>query len=290
MSHKHPEVLVSTDWVKEHLADPSVKLLEVDVDTQAYEAGHIPGSVGLNWQTELQDQTTRDILSKEQFEELMSACGVMPEDTVVLYGDNYNWFAAYAFWMFTYYGHQDVRLMDGGRQKWLDEDDKELTTEPTRIAPTTYRASEPNPSLRAYFPDAREASQKPDAFNLVDVRSADEFTGRVIAPQGMNETAQRGGHIPGARNVPWKKAVQDDGTFKPYEELKDLYLNQQEIDPSKPTIAYCRIGERSSHTWFVLRYLLGLDDVKNYDGSWTEYGNIVGAPIEKGEPAETSDR
>lgn len=282
MSYQHPDVLVSTDWVKEHLADPSVKLLEVDVDTQAYDAGHIPGSVGLNWQTDLQDQTTRDILSKEQFEELMSASGVTPEDTVVLYGDNYNWFAAYAFWMFKYYGHTDVRLMNGGRQKWLDEDDKELTTEPTRIAPTTYRASEPNPSLRAYFPDAREASQKPDTFNLVDVRSPDEFTGRVIAPQGMNETAQRGGHIPGARNVPWKKAVQDDGTFKPYEELKDLYLSQHEIDPSKPTIAYCRIGERSSHTWFVLRYLLGLDDVKNYDGSWTEYGNIVGAPIEKG--------
>jgi thiosulfate/3-mercaptopyruvate sulfurtransferase len=281
MGYAHPEVLVSTDWVKEHLNDPAVKLIEVDVDTQAYDAGHIPGAVGFNWQTQLQDQVNRDIPSQQEFERLMSEAGVRPEDTVVLYGDNYNWFAAYAFWLFKYYGHDDVRLMDGGRQKWLDEDDKELTAEKTEVAPTKYTVTETHPELRAYLTDAFEASKKAGEVNLVDVRSPEEYSGQVLAPQGSSETAQRAGHIPGAKNVPWKKAVADDGTFKPYEELKQLYVDQQGVDPNKPTVAYCRIGERSSHTWFVLRYLLGFDNVKNYDGSWTEYGNVVGAPIER---------
>lgn len=281
MGYKHPEVLVETDWVQEHLSDPNIKLVEVDVDTKAYDAGHIKNSVGLNWQTQLQDQVRRDILSKEQFEQLLSAAGVSPENTVILYGDNNNWFAAYAFWLFKIYGHQDVRLMNGGRAKWLNESDKELTTEPTKVKATSYRAKEPNLKLRAFVRDALEASGANGKMNLVDVRSPDEFSGKVIAPPGMSETAQRGGHIPGAKSVPWSSAVAGDGTFKPYDELSDLYLKQKGVDPGKPTIAYCRIGERSSHTWFVLKYLLGIENVRNYDGSWTEYGNLVGAPIER---------
>lgn len=281
MGYKNPEVLVDTDWVKEHLSDPKVKLIEVDVDTKAYDAGHIKGSVGLNWQTQLQDQVRRDILTKDQFEKLLSGAGATPEQTIILYGDNNNWFAAYAFWLFKIYGHKDVRLMNGGRAKWLNESDKELTTEPTRVTASTYRASDANLKLRAFVKDALEASSSKGAVNLVDVRSPDEFSGKVIAPPGMSETAQRGGHIPGAKSVPWSTAVAADGTFKPYEELADIYLKQKGVDASKPTIAYCRIGERSSHTWFVLKYLLGIENVRNYDGSWTEYGNLVGAPIEK---------
>ncbi len=276
----HPEVLLSTDWVKEHLNDPNVKLIEIDVDTQAYDAGHIPGAVGFNWQTQLQQPVQRDIISKEEFEKLLSNSGVSRDDTVVLYGDNHNWFAAYGFWLFKIYGHPDVRLMDGGRQKWLDEEDKELVTEKPRVTPTDYRAADPDWTLRAFVPEVMEVSKKADK-NLVDVRSPDEYSGKVIAPPGMTETAQRGGHIPGAKNIPWSSAVNKDGTFKPPEELKKLYFEEKGVDPSKSTVAYCRIGERSSHTWFVLKYLLGLNDVKNYDGSWTEYGNLIGAPIEK---------
>ncbi len=279
-TYAHPEVLVSTNWVKEHLDTPGLRLVEVDVDTKAYDAGHIPGAVGFNWQTQLQDPLTRDIISRENFERLVGGAGVSPADTVVLYGDNNNWFAAYGFWLFKIYGHRDVRLMDGGRAKWLAEDDKGLTAERTRVTPVPYKAARTDNDLRARLSDVMEVVRG-GAANLIDVRSPDEFSGKVIAPPGMTETAQRGGHIPGARSVPWSTAVNPDGTFKPREQLEQIYLRGAAIDQRKPTIAYCRIGERSSHTWFVLKYLVGLDDVRNYDGSWTEYGNLVAAPIEK---------
>jgi thiosulfate/3-mercaptopyruvate sulfurtransferase len=278
--YAHPDVLVSTDWVKDHLGQPGIKLVELDVDTKAYDAGHIPGAVGFNWQTQTQDTLRRDIVSKEQFEKLVGDAGISPSDTVIIYGDNNNWFASYGFWVFKIYGHKDVRLLNGGRVKWLNEKDKPLTTELPKVTPVVYKAADPDLSLRAFIPQVLEAS-KNGASNLVDVRSNDEFTGKVIAPPGMNETAQRGGHIPGAKNVPWSQAVQADGTFKSLEDLKALYFEQKGVDPKKDTIAYCRIGERSSHTWFALKYLLGLNNVKNYDGSWTEYGNLIGAPIEK---------
>jgi thiosulfate/3-mercaptopyruvate sulfurtransferase len=278
--YAHPEVLVSTDWVKENMGKPGIKLVEIDVDTKAYDAGHIPGAVGFNWQTQLQDQLRRDIISKEAFEKLVGSAGITPGDTVILYGDNNNWFAAYGFWLFKMYGHKDVRLMNGGRVKWLNEPDKPLTTDKVTSNPVKYAVSETHLELRAMVPEVMEASRG-GAKNLVDVRSPDEFTGKVIAPPGMSETAQRGGHVPGAKSIPWSTAVAPDATFKPVEELRSIYLEQKGVDPKKETIAYCRIGERSSHTWFVLKYLLGLEKVKNYDGSWTEYGNLVGAPIEK---------
>jgi thiosulfate/3-mercaptopyruvate sulfurtransferase len=278
--YAQPEVLVSTDWVKENLGKAGIRLVEIDVDTKAYEAGHIPGAVGFNWQTQLQDQVKRDIISKEAFEKLVGDAGVAPSDTVILYGDNNNWFAAYGFWLFKIYGHKDVRLMNGGRVKWLNEQDKQLVTDVPKVTPTTYKVTQTNLELRALVPQVFEAS-KGGKWNLVDVRSPDEFTGKVIAPPGMSETAQRGGHIPGAASVPWSTAVAPDGTFKRADELRTIYINQKGVDPDKDTIAYCRIGERSSHTWFVLKYLLGFKNVKNYDGSWTEYGNLIGAPIEK---------
>jgi thiosulfate/3-mercaptopyruvate sulfurtransferase len=279
-NYANAKVLVDTDWVAQNLGKPSVKVVEIDVDTKAYDAGHIPGALGFNWQTQLQNQVTRDIISKEEFEKLVGAAGISPQDTVILYGDNNNWFAAYGFWLFKIYGHQDVRLMNGGRVKWLNEADKEMTTEKPRPTPAAYKVSKTYAELRALLPDVRQASQS-GTHNLVDVRSPDEFTGKVIAPPGMNETAQRGGHIPGAKSIPWSTAVNADGTFKSPDELRAIYLEQKGVDPSRESIAYCRIGERSSHTWFVLKYLLGLKDVKNYDGSWTEYGNLIGAPIEK---------
>ena len=276
----HPEILVGTDWVKQNLGKAGIKLVEVDVDTKAYDAGHIPGAIGFNWQSQLQDQVRRDIISKQEFEKLLSEAGISPSDTVILYGDNNNWFASYAFWLFKMYGHKDVRLMNGGRVKWLNEADKELVADRTQIAPTQYRASEPDLSLRALLPEVLKV-QAEKRHNLVDVRSPDEFSGKVIAPPGMTETAQRGGHIPGAKSIPWSTAANADGTFKSADELRKIYLEDKGVDPKKDTIAYCRIGERSSHTWVVLKYLLGLSNVKNYDGSWTEYGSIVGAPIEK---------
>jgi thiosulfate/3-mercaptopyruvate sulfurtransferase len=279
-NYAHPEVMVSTDWVKENLGKPGIKLVEVDVDTKAYDAGHIPGAVGFNWQTQLQDQVRRDIISQEAFERLVGGAGISPQDTAVLYGDNNNWFAAYGFWLFKIYGHKDVRLMNGGRVKWLNEADKPLTTELPRVSPVEYKVGRADLSLRALVSQVFEASQG-GKLNLVDVRSPDEFTGKVIAPPGMSETAQRGGHIPGAKSIPWSTAVQPDGTFKSPDELRSIYVTQKGVDPDRDTIAYCRIGERSSHTWFVLKYLLGLKNVRNYDGSWTEYGNLVGAPIEK---------
>jgi thiosulfate/3-mercaptopyruvate sulfurtransferase len=277
--YAHPEVLVETDWVKEHLGTPGIKIVEIDVDTSAYDAGHIPGAVGFNWRTELQDQVGRDIAGKEQFEQLVGGAGISPQDTVILYGDHHNWFAANGFWLFKLYGHKDVRLMNGGRVKWLNEG-RELTTERPNRKPVPYQVTETRSELRALLPDVLQAV-KSRATNLVDVRSPDEFTGKVIAPPGMNETAQRGGHVPGAKSIPWGTPVAPNGTFKSADELRTIYLEQKGVDPNRSTIAYCRIGERSSHTWFVLSYLLGLKDVRNYDGSWTEYGSVIGVPIEK---------
>jgi thiosulfate/3-mercaptopyruvate sulfurtransferase len=279
-SYAHPEVLVETDWVKANLGKPGIKLVEIDVDTSAYDAGHIRGAVGFNWRTELQDQARRDIIDKEAFEKLVGDAGISPEDTVILYGDNNNWFAANGFWLFKVYGHKDVRLMNGGRVKWQSEPDKELTTGRPNPTPVSYKVAQTRPELRALLLDVLQAV-KSRACNLVDVRSPDEFTGKVIAPPGMTETAQRGGHVPGAKSIPWGTPVAPNGTFKSADELRAIYLEQKGIDPNQPTIAYCRIGERSSHTWFVLTYLLGLENVRNYDGSWTEYGSVIGTPIEK---------
>ena len=275
--YKHPEVLVSTDWVAAHGNDANVRLVEVDVDTTAYEKGHIQNAIAWNWTSQLQDNVRRDLLGKQQIQELLSQSGITPETTVVLYGDNNNWFAAYALWQLKYYGHKDARLMNGGRKKW-ELEKRPMTTDVPYPARTSYTGSAPDESVRARR-DRVFAALDGKNINLVDVRSPDEFTGKVIAPPGMTETAQRGGHIPGALNVPWSKAANEDGTFKSYDELKQLYAA---VNSGQDTIAYCRIGERSSHTWFVLKYLLGFDNVRNYDGSWTEWGNLVDAPIAKG--------
>ena len=263
----------------DHLSDPNVRLVEVDVDTTAYEAGHIQGAVGWNWQTQLQDNIRRDLIEKPALEKLLSQSGISNDTTVVVYGDNNNWFASYALWQLKYYGHKDVRLMNGGRKKWLEEK-RPLTTDVTKVTPTTYRATEPDESLRARKEDVFSVLAKKGVGQLVDVRSVDEFTGKIIAPPGMTETAQRAGHIPTAANIPWAQAANEDGTFKSADQLKQLYQNKG-VTGADGVIAYCRIGERSSHTWFVLKYLLGYDNVKNYDGSWTEWGNLIGAPIEK---------
>lgn len=279
----NPDVLVSTDWALQNLETEGVRFIEIDVDNNAFNAGHLPGAVGINWATELNDPVNRDIVSKSQLEALLSRHGINNSDTLILYGDNHNWFAAFGFWILKLYGHQDVRLMNGGRVKWLNEDDKPLTNDLSTFSPSEYTANEMDCSERALVTEVMQLSSSGSA-NLVDVRSPDEFTGKVIAPPGMTETAQRGGHVPGATNVPWSTAVNDDGSFKSADELKQIYLDSAGVDPGKPTVAYCRIGERSSHTWFVLKYLIGLDHVKNYDGSWTEYGNLIGAPIEKAAP------
>jgi thiosulfate/3-mercaptopyruvate sulfurtransferase len=277
--YAHPEVLVSTQWVADHLNDPKIRLVEVDVDTSAYSQGHIPGAVGWNWQTQLQDNVRRDLIDKPTLERVLGKSGISTDTTVVLYGDNNNWFAAYAFWQLKYYGHKDVRLMNGGRKKWVEEK-RALTTDAPKIVPASYRVSGPDESLRARKDQVQAVVDKHGKGQLVDVRSADEFTGKIIAPPGMTETAQRAGHIPGAANIPWSQAANEDGTFKSADALKQLYQGKG-IDGKGEVIAYCRIGERSSHTWFVLKYLLGYYDVKNYDGSWTEWGNLIGAPIEK---------
>jgi thiosulfate/3-mercaptopyruvate sulfurtransferase len=277
--YAHPEVLVDTGWVADHKNDREVRVVEVDVDTSAYEQGHIPGSIAWNWTTQLCDTVRRDIIPKKDFEELMAASGVGNDTTVVLYGDNNNWFAAWALWQMKIYGHKDVRLMNGGRKKWLAEG-RDLTTDEAQVQAASYRAGEPDLSLRAFLPEVMKASEA-RSHGFVDVRSPDEFTGKILAPPGLPETCQRGGHIPGASNIPWAQACNEDGTFKSFDELKQLY-GAKGIDASKPVIAYCRIGERSSHSWFVLKYLLGYDNVKNYDGSWTEWGNLVAAPVERG--------
>jgi thiosulfate/3-mercaptopyruvate sulfurtransferase len=271
------DVLVSTDWVAQHARDASVRLIEVDVDTTAYGQGHVPGAIGWNWSTELCDTLVRDIIPRGKFEALMSKSGIANDTTVVLYGDNNNWFAAWAFWQMKIYGHRDVRIMNGGRKKWLS-DSRDLETATPGVTPTSYQAAAPDTSIRAFLPEVQDALKK--GTPLVDVRSPQEFTGEILAPPGLPETCQRGGHIPGAKSIPWGKACNEDGTFKSTEELQQLYGGAG-VTPDKAVIAYCRIGERSSHTWFVLKHLLGYSNVKNYDGSWTEWGNLVGAPVEK---------
>jgi len=282
MQYAHPEVLVETDWVKENIGKPGIRLVEVDVDLQAYDAGHIPGAVGFNWQKDLQDQLNRDIINRQAFERLLGGAGISPKDTVVLYGDNNNWFAAYGFWLFKIYGHENVKLMNGGRKKWISED-RPLTKEVPTPPAGHFHAQSPNANLRSYLDDVRKVlpDVKVGKFTLVDVRGPKEFSGEITAPpEYPTEHAQRGGHIPGAKNIPWAQAVRDDGTFKSREELDELYRSKG-ITGAAPVITYCRIGERSSHTWFVLKYLLGYSDVRNYDGSWTEWGNLVRTPIEK---------
>jgi len=273
-----PDVLVTADWAEKNLGSEGIVFLEVDEDTTAYDGGHLPGAVKINWTTELQDQVRRDIADKAQFEALLSAKGVSADDTVVLYGGNNNWFAAYAYWQFKLYGHADVKLLDGGRKKW-ELDGRTLTTDVAERTATTYTAKEADNSIRAFRDEVVEAIGNK---NLVDVRSPDEFSGKILAPAHLpQEQSQRPGHIPSAINIPWSKAANEDGTFKSDEELKELY-GEQGYDDSKSTIAYCRIGERSSHTWVVLHELIGYGDVKNYDGSWTEYGSLIGVPIETG--------
>jgi thiosulfate/3-mercaptopyruvate sulfurtransferase len=271
--------LVSADWAEKNLGASGVVFVEVDEDTTAYDAGHIPGAVKLDWKSDLQDPVRRDFVNKQQFEALLSGRGVGNEDTVVLYGGNNNWFAAYAYWYFKLYGHDDVRLLDGGRKKW-ELDNRPLVTEPVSRATTSYRAKEQDASIRAF---RDEVIASIGAKNLIDVRSPDEYAGRLLAPAHLpQEQAQRAGHVPTALSVPWSKAANEDGTFKSDDELRSLYGGAG-LDGSRATIAYCRIGERSSHTWFVLRELLGESDVKNYDGSWTEYGSLVGVPVALGD-------
>ena len=279
MPYAQPEVLAETDWVEQHRTDPNVRIVEVDAEPSEYEEGHVPGAVGWNWATQLSDQRVRDLLSKEAFEMLMSASGIAPESTVILYGDNNNWFAAWAFWQMKIYGHRDVRLMNGGRKKWIAEG-RPLDTDRPTVAPTRYTASGIDRTQRAMLSEVMAAVQRGNT-SLIDVRSPPEFTGEIYAPPGLPETCQRAGHIPGARNVPWGKACNEDGTFRTREDLEALY-SEAGATVDKAIIAYCRIGERSSHTWFVLKYLLGRKDVKNYDGSWTEWGNLVGAPVAVG--------
>ncbi len=271
------DVLVDADWAEQNLNTDGVVFVEVDEDTGAYDDGHIAGAVKLDWTKDLQDGTTRDVIDRERFGELLSARGISNGDTVVLYGGNNNWFAAYAYWYFKLYGHEDVKLLDGGRKKW-ELDGRELTADKVERPTTTYTAKERDLSLRAFRDEVIDAIGKK---NLVDVRSPDEFSGKIAAPAHLpQEQAQGRGHVPSAINVPWSKAANEDGTFRPDEELSELY-GTAGLDGSKPTIAYCRIGERSSHTWFVLKEILGHSDVKNYDGSWVEYGSLVGAPISR---------
>jgi len=277
------DVLVTADWVEDHLEDFQAddsdhRLVEVDVDTEAYDDGHAPGAIGFNWETQLQDQTTRDILSKADFESLLGSHGISEDDTVVLYGDNSNWFAAYTYWQFKYHGHDDVKLVDGGRDYWL-ENDYPLTEAVPEFSEREYTASGPRESIRAYKEDVEHAIDRD--VPLVDVRSPEEFSGEILAPPGLQETAQRGGHIPGAQNISWAAVTNDDGTFKSVDEIRDLYA-EEGIDGDSTTVAYCRIGERSSVAWFALHELLGYEDTINYDGSWTEWGNLVGAPVETG--------
>ena len=272
------DVLVSADWAQEHIGAPGIVFVEVDEDTSAYDKGHIEGAVKLDWKTDLQDPLRRDFVDREQFQELLSAKGISNDDTVVLYGGNNNWFAAYAYWYFKLYGHENVKLIDGGRKKW-ELDSRPLSADAVERPATQYQAAEADTSIRAFRDEVLQAIGEK---NLVDVRSPDEFAGKLVAPAHLpQEGAQRPGHIPTAVNVPWSKAANEDGTFKSDEELAKLYA-EAGLDTGKDTIAYCRIGERSSHTWFVLRELLGEPNVKNYDGSWTEYGSLVGVPIEKG--------
>jgi thiosulfate/3-mercaptopyruvate sulfurtransferase len=281
MSHHDTTSLVDATWAQGHLDDPTVRFVEVDVDTTAYEQSHLPGAVAWNWTSQLSDGVRRDIAGRDDFSALVSESGIGPDTTIVLYGDNNNWFAAWAFWQLKLYGHRDVRILDGGRKYWLDQG-LPLTTELPGYAATGYRLAAPDFGLRAYRDDVLGRLGDPD-LALVDVRSPAEFAGDIIAPPGMPETAQRAGHIPGAASIPWAQTVREDGTFKDRAELAALYAAAG-VTPDKDVIAYCRIGERSSHSWFVLHELLGYERVRNYDGSWTEYGSLIGVPIEKPVP------
>jgi thiosulfate/3-mercaptopyruvate sulfurtransferase len=272
------DVLVSADWAQAHLADPAVRFVEVDVDTTAYDQSHLPGAVGWNWTSQLADGIRRDIAGRDDFSKLLSDSGIGPDTTIVVYGDNNNWFAAWAYWQLRLYGHPDVRILDGGRKYWLDNG-LPLTTDVPAHAPTGHQLPEPDFRLRAFRDDILPRLGDP-ALALVDVRSPAEFNGEIIAPPGLPETAQRPGHIPGAASIPWAQTVREDGTFKGRDELESLYAAKG-ITADKDVIAYCRIGERSSHSWFVLHELLGFERVRNYDGSWTEWGSMVGVPIEK---------
>jgi thiosulfate/3-mercaptopyruvate sulfurtransferase len=277
--YARPHSLVQTDWVAAHMGDSKVRLIEVDVDTSAYGSGHIPGAVGWHWQNDLQRRPVRDIPTGAEWAALLGRSGIGTDDLVVLYGDTNNWFAAFAYWLFKLYGHADVCLMDGGRVKWVAEG-RELTQALTRISPTTYPSKEPAAQLRAFRDQVAATLGRADTA-LVDVRSPGEYSGDLLAPENLpQEGAQRGGHVPGAQNIPWATAVAADGTFKPASELRSIYGGKG-VTSEKATIAYCRIGERSAHTWFVLTELLGYPDVRNYDGSWTEWGSLIGAPIER---------
>ncbi len=280
MSYVHPEVLVDTKWVQDHLNDPNVRIVEVDYDPTAnYSLGHVPGAILFDWRKDLNHPVLRDIPTRQQLEQLLSRAGVSQDSKIVLYGDFNNWFAAYAFWDLEYYGVKNLVLMNGGRKKWIDED-RPLTKDIPHYASTSYGATEPDENIRAYLKQTLEWYTRPN-YKFVDVRSPKEFTGEILAPpEYPTEHAQRGGHIPGAINIPWSQAVREDGTFKTFDDLKKLYESQG-VTPNKEIVSYCRIGERSSFTWFVLKYLLGYQNVRNYDGSWTEWGNMVRNPIEK---------
>jgi thiosulfate/3-mercaptopyruvate sulfurtransferase len=286
--YANPDVLVSTEWVAEHHADPNVRVVESDEDVLLYQMGHVPGAVKIDWHTDLQDQVVRDYIDKQRFAELCSSKGIANDTTVVFYGDKNNWWACYAFWVFKLYGHKDCRLMNGGRKRW-EADGRQWSREPEPSYPRTdYVAGEADLSIRAFQPEVLKHQQK--GRPLVDVRSPGEYTGELLHMADYpQEGALRGGHIPGACNVPWSRSVNEDGTFKSPKELEKLYAGEAGLKRRAPVIAYCRIGERSSHTWFVLQYLLGFPKVKNYDGSWTEWGNTVGVPIEKGPGPKTTD-
>jgi thiosulfate/3-mercaptopyruvate sulfurtransferase len=281
-SYVHPEVLADTQWTEEQIKDSKVRIAEVDYDPKAnYQLGHVPGAVLFDWRQDINDPISRNVLSKQACEDLLQRAGVNNDSTLVLYGDFNNWFAAFAFWVFKYYGFKDVRIMNGGRKKWLEED-REISKDIPNYPKGNFKASDPDKKIRVFLNEVKHALDTKDRIKMVDVRSPKEFTGEILAPpEYPTEHAQRGGHIPGAENIPWAQAVNDkDGTFKSADELRKLY-DSKGITPDKEIIAYCRIGERSSHTWFVLKYLLGYPDVKNYDGSWTEWGNMIANPIEK---------
>jgi thiosulfate/3-mercaptopyruvate sulfurtransferase len=276
---RRDDVLVSTRWVAEHAGAPNVRVVEVDVDTTAYDQGHVPGAIGWNWTTQLCDRRIRDIIPKPELEALLGSAGITKSTTVVLYGDNSNWFAAWALWQLKLYGHPDVRLMNGGRAKWIEEKRAMSAVTPV-VSTVSYVAGEPNFATRAYRRDVEQVLHA-KGVALVDVRSPLEYSGEVLSPPGLAETCQRGGHIPGAVSIPWSRACNDDGTFKSADELRAIYAGAG-VTEAKDVITYCRIGERSAHSWFVLSYLLEYPHVRNYDGSWTEWGNLVAAPVEKG--------
>ena len=279
-NYAHPEVLCETDWVAENLMNPDIRILEVDYDAEnAYKQGHVPGAYIVRWKKDINDPTRRDIINKQQFETLMSGVGATPETDIILYGDFNNWFAAFALWVFQYYGHRKTKIMNGGRRKW-EMENREYTKEEPTSKSSKYVAQPPDEGIRAYLPDVKRAIERAETV-LVDVRSPKEFSGEITAPpEYPMEHAQRGGHIPGAQNIPWGQTLREDGTFKSVDELKALY-EERGVTSDKHVICYCRIGERSSHSWFVLKYLLGYPSVRNYDGSWTEWGNMIGNPIER---------